>query len=125
MQLGPRPLSFGGSPTHACTATSPSVAAAATPAPRRTLSRRWPSASKSLGAVHDARREENDELAARVGCAAPLEQETEQRDVAEEGNLIEVSAGVARVDAADDDRVAVHDQEVGLRFTLQDRRIAA
>ena len=40
------------------------------------------------------------------------------------GHLVQVAAGVAGEDAADDRRVPVHDQQVGLRLALQDRRVA-
>src|SRR6266702_4916819 len=104
---------------------SANVAATATPAPSRTFRPPDPSAPKCLGAIHDARREEDDELAARVGGATALEKKAEQGDVAEEGDLVEVSPRVARVDAADHGGVPVHDQQIGLGLALQDRRIAA
>src|SRR5689334_68860 len=72
------------------------------------------SAPEGFGSVHDARREEDHELAARVARAAVLEEKPEQRNIAEEGHLIEVTAGIPCVDAADDGGVAVHDEEIGL-----------
>ena len=40
------------------------------------------------------------------------------------GHLVEVAAGVARVDAADDRGVAVHHEQVGLGLALEDGRVA-
>src|SRR5713101_7852378 len=53
---------------------------------------------KCFGSIHDARSQEDHELASRVRRAPALEQKSEKRDVAEERDLIEVSAGVASVD---------------------------
>ena len=58
-------------------------------------------------------------------CAAALEEHAEDRDVAEQRDLVEVATGVAGVDAADDRGVAVHDEQVGLGLALEDRRVAA
>src|SRR5262245_28646328 len=82
-------------------------------------------ASQRFGSVHDARREEDHELAPRVAGAAVLEQEPEQWDVAEEGHLVEVATGVPGVNAADHCRVAVEHEELGFGLALQDGRIAA
>src|SRR3954464_10902251 len=81
--------------------------------------------AESLGAVHDARREEDHELATRVRGAASLKEQTENWYVPEEGHLVEVAAGVSREDAADDRGMSVHDQQIGLCFAFQDGRIAA
>src|SRR5207237_5261295 len=83
------------------------------------------SATERFSSIHDARREEDHELVARVRRSPALEQDAEDRDVTEEGHLVEVSTGVTRVDSTDDRGVTVHHEEVGLRFALEDRRIAA
>src|SRR5262245_9710586 len=79
--------------------------------------------AEGFGAIHDPRCDEDDELVADVARTAALEQDAEDRDVAEEGHLIEVSAGVAGEDSADDRSVPVEDEKIRLRLALQDRRV--
>lgn len=80
--------------------------------------------AESFSAIDDARRDENDELAARIARTAALEKDAEERDIAKNGDLIEVATGIARENATDDCRMPVHDQQIGFSFALQDGRIA-
>ena len=69
-------------------------------------------------AINNSWGKEDDKFVARIACAAPLEERTENRDVAEEWDLVNVATGVARKDSADDRRVAVHDKKIGLCFSF-------
>ena len=80
--------------------------------------------AESFRAIDDARRDEDDEFSARVAGTTSLEENAEEGQVAKDGDLIEVAAGVAREDAADDCCMAVHDEQIGFRFALQNRGIA-
>src|SRR3954447_3205271 len=52
-------------------------------------------ATESFGAIDDARSQEDHQLAAAVAGAAALEQQSNQRNVTEERDLVEVSTRVA------------------------------
>ncbi len=82
------------------------------------------SASEGFGAVHDARSEEDHKLVPGVARAPTLEENAEDRDVAEEGDLIQVSTGISGVNTTDYRSVTVLDEQVGLGFALEDGRVA-
>src|SRR4051812_3942742 len=77
-------------------------------------------AAEGFGAVDDAGGEEDHELPAAVAGAAALEQQADQRNIAEERHLVEVAAGVAGEDTADDGGVSVEHEQVRFGLTLQD-----
>ena len=82
------------------------------------------SAAQRFRAVDDVRGDENDKLAASVVRLAMLKENAQDRDISEERDLIEVASRVARVNASDDRGMPVHDQEIGFRFSLENRRSA-
>src|SRR5450759_2665570 len=76
-------------------------------------------------AIDNSRGDEDQEFRTIVVFLAISEEPTQDRDVREEGDSLIAETGVARVDTADDRRVAVADQHGGLGFLLLDRGITA
>src|SRR5689334_13666635 len=79
----------------------------------------WLSYGQAL--VHDPRREEHQELRLARGVRLVAEQEPDIGQVPEEGHARIVDAFRLAVDAADDDRATVLDQDLGLDVLGGDR----
>src|SRR5213594_37627 len=69
-------------------------------------------------------RDEDHELAARLGVFLLLEEPAEDRDVAEDGYLADVRGRQSLGHSSDDESVAVFDEDLGLRLSLVDDRHA-
>src|SRR5438067_5152222 len=76
-----------------------------------------------LRTVDDSRGDEDEQLRAVVGDRLLLEEPPEDGDLGEQRNLVERFRVPARVDAADDGRVAVLDEHFGLRLAAADGRL--
>src|SRR6266508_2523101 len=72
----------------------------------------------------EGRGDEDDELAAGLAVLLLLEEPADDGDIAEDRHLAHVRGRQPLGDAADDEAVAVFDQDLGLRLTLVDDRHA-
>src|SRR5882724_361044 len=72
----------------------------------------------------ERRGDEDDELAAGLAVLLLLEEPADDGDIAEDRHLADVQRGQPLGDAADDEAVAVFDQDLGFRLTLVDDRHA-
>src|SRR6185369_10449908 len=97
--------------------TSPheTVAAASAASPISRMELRMSSA------LDDARGDEDEELRVRLIDSVPLEQPLDDRHVAQPGRLVDRVGRAARIDAADDRRLAVADQHLGVGALGVDR----
>src|SRR5687767_3044626 len=85
----------------------------------------WSIAWLPSSTLDNPRRDENEQFSARVGDGVPPEQPSEERQPAQAGRLVVRRLLVAHVDAADDGRLTIAHQHLGVGALRVDRRNVA